>query len=159
MKSQSQRNTISRNLQYKDVYGKLMNKQHHACILEANYYRPQRSWGKVIFSCIRQEFCSQEGSPGPHPGWRLRGLAGGVVSRPTPMGEVEGSGWGGLQAHTWGGLQAHPLGGRGGCIPACNEADTPQQTVSAAGDVHPTGMHACKLSVCDVQLNLTLSTE
>ena len=63
--------------------------------------------------------------PGPHPGGKLRGLTGGV-SRPTPKGEVEGSGlWGssgphlggvsrptpkgsigphprGLQAHTWG---------------------------------------------------------
>ena len=48
-------------------------------------------------------------SPGPHPGGRLRGLAGaspgpypggklrglvGEVSRPTPSWEVEGSGWG-----------------------------------------------------------------
>ena len=33
-------------------------------------------------------------SPGPHPEGSLRGLAGGGVSRPTPRGEVEGSGWG-----------------------------------------------------------------
>ena len=32
------------------------------------------------------------------------------VSRPTPKGEVEGSGLGGLQAHTQGGLQAHTQG-------------------------------------------------
>ena len=30
--------SISRNWQYKDVYRKIMNDQHHACILEANYY-------------------------------------------------------------------------------------------------------------------------
>ena len=36
------------------------------------------------------------GSPGPHPGGKLRGLARGV-SRPRPRGKVEGSGWGGLQ--------------------------------------------------------------
>ena len=41
------------------------------------------------------------GSPGPHPGGRLRGLAG----------------WRDLQSHTR----------RWGCIPACNEADTPSR--------------------------------
>ena len=46
----------------------------------------------------------------------------GEVSRPTPRGEVEGSGKGGLQAHTQGGLQAHT---QGVCIPACTEADPP----------------------------------
>ena len=76
------------------------------------------------------------GSPGPHPGGRLGGLArgspegrlgglargspgaegrlGGLargVSRPTPRGEVGGSGQGGLQAHTWGDLQAQAQGG------------------------------------------------
>ena len=51
--------------------------------------------------------------PGPQPGGSLRGLAGGV-SRPTPRGELEESGQGGLQAHTW-----------GVCIPACTEAETP----------------------------------
>ena len=50
------------------------------------------------------------GSPGPHQGWRLKGLAGGI-SRPTPEVEVEGSGWGSLQTHTWGGCpDPHPGG-------------------------------------------------
>ena len=31
------------------------------------------------------------------------------VSRPTPKGEVEGSGLGGLQAHTWGRVYQHAL--------------------------------------------------
>ena len=52
------------------------------------------------------------GSPGPYPG--LRGLAGGR----------------GLQAQA------------GGCIPACTEADTTQQTATAADGTHPTGMYS-----------------
>ena len=48
------------------------------------------------------------GSPGAEG--RLGGLARGV-SRPTPRGEVGGSGQGGLQAHTWGDLQAQAQGG------------------------------------------------
>ena len=89
----------------------------------------------------------------------LAGLQGCVsqhalqVSRPTPKGELEGSGQGGLQVHTQGGaspgthlggLQAHTRGvsrptpggvsrptprgspgPHGGCIPACTEADPP----------------------------------
>ena len=35
----------------------------------------------------------------------------GGFSRPTPSGEVEGSGQGGLQTHTQGGLQAHTRAG------------------------------------------------
>ena len=100
-------------------------------------YRPQRSWGKVMFLHVSVILftggwypsmhcgwypsmpCSRSPGgwypsmpcrfPGPHPGGKLRGLARGV-SRPTPKGEVEGSGRGWLQAHTRGGgwcLQAH----------------------------------------------------
>ena len=131
-------------------------------------YRPQRSWGKVMFlhmsvilfiggggipawiaggipACLAAAL-GQGGRwypsmpcrfPGPHPRGKFRGLAGGV-SRSTSKGEVQGSGWGGLQVHTWGrvsrptpggspgphpgGLQAHT---QGGCIPACTEADPP----------------------------------
>ena len=63
------------------------------------------------------------------------------VSRPTPRGEVEGSvlEGGALQAHTWG--VSRPTAGW--CIPACTEADTPQQMATAAGGTHPTGMHSC----------------
>ena len=80
---------------------------------------------------------------------------GGGVSRPRPRGEVGGSGRVCVQAHTQG-LQAHTQGGVSrprpggvqaearGCIPACTEADThPQQTATAAGGTHPTGMHSC----------------
>ena len=70
-----------------------------------------------IFRSVYQEFCPQGGwypsihcrSAGPHPGEKLRGLAGGV-SRPTPRGgEVEGSGLGVLQAHTRGGVSQHAV--------------------------------------------------
>ena len=46
-------------------------------------------------------------SPGPHPGGKLRGLAWGVVSRPTPGGSPPGPHWGGVSRPTPGGLQAH----------------------------------------------------
>ena len=56
-----------------------------------------------IFRSVCQEFCPHGGSPGPHPGERLRGVAGGNLQAHTQW-EVEGSGLGGgLQAHTWGG--------------------------------------------------------
>ena len=62
-------------------------------------YRPQQSWGKIIFSeawvknsVHRGEVVSQQALQ---------------VSRPTPVG--------GLQAHTQGGE----------CVPACTEADPP----------------------------------
>ena len=41
--------------------------------------------------------------------------------------------------HLEGGVQARGCA----CIPACNETDTPQQTVTVAGCIHPTGMHSC----------------
>ena len=36
-----------------------------------------------------------------------------------------------------------PGPGPGGCILTCTEADTPQQTATAADGTHPTGMHSC----------------
>ena len=57
-------------------------------------------------------------SPGPHPGGKLGGLAWGVGgSRPTP------GGWGVSQDA----LRQIP----------------PQQTATAVGGTHPTGMHSC----------------
>ena len=43
----------------------------------------------------------RSGSPCPHQWGRLRGLAGGVF-RPTPRGEVEGSGWKVYPSMHWG---------------------------------------------------------
>ena len=72
------------------------------------------------------------GSPGPHPRARLRGLAGGGVSRPTPRGEVEGSGWGGSPGPHLGGSPGPHLGGSSpglhlGGIPECTEAPSPRR--------------------------------
>ena len=70
----------------------------------------------------------------------------GCVSRPRPRrGGVSvqegcpGSGLGVGGCPGPGGVQA-----RGVCIPACTETDTPrpQQTATAAGGTHPTGMHS-----------------
>ena len=111
----------------------------------------------------------------PTPRGRLRGLAGGGVSRPTPRGqieqsgwgfsrptpkgEVEGSGWGGgIRAHTraedkgsgQGGLQAHNWGVYHSMY--WGRHPLPQQTATAVGGKHPTGMHS-RLDWCS-QYNL-----
>ena len=92
----------------------------------------------------------------------------------SPRGRFGGSGWGeGVQAHTRsGGSQPMPGGvvqaqAQGevsrpkGCIPACTEADTPQQMATAAGSTHPTGMHSCYIIInlktwnrCDSDIQL-----
>ena len=85
------------------------------------------------------------------PACLAAGLVGGVtqhalqVSRPTPRWEVEGSGQGGSPGPHPGGV-SRPT--PGGCIPACPEADTPQETATAAGGTHPTGMHSCQVCIC-----------
>ena len=103
------------------------------------FYRPQRSWGKVIFfRSVCQEFCPGGGEGGipacftggiqhalqvsrPTPkGGSLRGLARGV-SRPTPGGSP-GLHLGGVSRPTPGRISS-PYRGRV-CIPACTEADT-----------------------------------
>ena len=55
--------------------------------------------------------------PGPHPGGKLRGILPGGSPGPHQRGKLRGSGQGG-------GLQAHT---QGWSIPACTEADPPQQ--------------------------------
>ena len=75
------------------------------------------------------------------------------VSRPTPRGEVGGSGWGvclgGVQAQEWEvsgpGLGGGPGLGRGD-LPQHALRQTyppPHQTATAADGTHPTGMHSC----------------
>ena len=91
-----------------------------------------RSWGGGIPACLAGfQAHTQGGTWGVWPGG---------VSRPTPKGEVEGSGLGGLQAHTWGVSRPTPRG----CIPACTEEQPPMAT--ATGGTHPTGMHSCLLN-------------
>ena len=98
-----------------------------------------------IFGSMCKEFCSQWGGgkfPGPHPRGKLKGLVGGS---PGPH-------LGGYPSLRWGGWSPGP--GPGGCIPACTEADTPQQTGTAAGGTHPTGMHSCvTLNIVKVTLS------
>ena len=82
------------------------------------FYRPLRSWGKVMFLHVSVILFTREWYPsmpcrfpGSHPGEKLKGPArrgspgphrGGGISRPTPGGH--------LQAHTWDDLQAHTQG-------------------------------------------------
>ena len=95
-----------------------------------------------VFTHMCQSFCSGGGIPACLAGGILAclaGLQGGVsqhalqVSRPTPKGEVEGSGWGGLQAHTL----------VRGVYPSMHWGRPSPPTATAAGCTHPTGMHSC----------------
>ena len=71
--------------------------------------------------------------------------SGGGVSRPTPRGKLRV--WlGCLQAHTQGGSWGvWPEGGvySPGGVSQHALRQTPQQTATAAGGTHPTGMHPC----------------
>ena len=88
------------------------------------------------------------GSPGPHPGQKLRGLGGGKlrgIARgspgPHPGGKLRDLAGGFRPTHRGEKLMSL-AGGPGGVIPACTEADTPQQTTTAVVSTHPTGMHS-----------------
>ena len=105
------------------------------------------------------------GSPGPHPVGKLRGLAWGSLQAHTQGGKLRGLARGGFPGpHLVGGVSRPTPGGcvspgphpgisrpthegspgpHPGEIPACTVADTPQQTGTAAGSTHPTGMHSC----------------
>ena len=103
-------------------------------------YRPQRSRGKVIFSeaCVKNSVYG--GGGGEVSQHALQ------VSRPTPRGEIKGSGQegvsrprpGGLQVHTWGVFRPTPGG-----VSQHAQRQTPQQMAIAAGGTHPSGMHSC----------------
>ena len=111
---------------------------------ESEFLPPATKLGQGnIFRSVCQEFCPQLGDG---------------VSRQQTQGGRWGVWLGGVQAQTQG--EAGGLAGGGfrptrgvvvsrprarGCIPACTEADTPQQTATAAGSMHPTGMHSCCL--------------
>ena len=130
------------------------------CFYTWLWFCSQRGWGWYPSMHCRSTGPHPEGSCGvwlggmvsrPTTGGKFRNLVWGVlqahnqgVSRPTPGGSP-GQHPGDLQTHTWvvsrptlGCLQAHTWG-----IPACTEADTPQQMATAAGSMHPTGMHSC----------------
>ena len=93
------------------------------------------------------EGSGQGASPGPHPRWKLRGLAEGSLQVHTQEG-LQACTLGGLQAHTWGSPGPHLGGGVSRpttreCIPACTEADCPLPMATAWGSMYPTGMHSC----------------
>ena len=79
-------------------------------------YRPQTKFAKVMFSHLFVSHSVHRGGgwyPSMHCS-RSRGMVSQhalQISRPTPTGEVEGSGLGGLQGPHPGGLQAHIQGG------------------------------------------------
>ena len=111
----------------------------HALQVVSQHALQQVSWGRVVFQHALQ-VVSQHALQ--------------QVSKPTPSGEVEGSGQGGLQAHNRDRESPGPhLGrgvsrttpGEGVCIPGCTEAEPPSPpwTATAAGGTHPTGMHSC----------------
>ena len=78
------------------------------------WYPNMHCWWYPSMLCSRSAGGGEVGIPaclaGDIPAC-LAGLWGGGVSRPTPRGEVEGSGQGGLETHTRGDLQVHSQGG------------------------------------------------
>ena len=89
-----------------------------------SYYRPQRSWGKVMFLHVSVIL------PGPG-GCLVRGRGSAPRGVPGPEGGVPGPGG------------SAPRGGaldKGGWSRGCGD---PPPTATAAGSTHPTGMHSC----------------
>ena len=101
------------------------------CILgELSFLPPADEFAMVMFLHVSCQSVHRGGvSPGPRPGGRLRGLAGGGFPGPHGGG-VEGSDWGvsrptprGVSRPTPRGVSRPTTGGV--CISACTEADTP----------------------------------
>ena len=115
------------------IYQISMKKLMAKCV----FYRPQRSWGNVMFFTLVCDSVHRVGGvgwypsmhcrwypsipcrfPGPHPAGEVegsgRGGGGRKVSRPIPKGEAEGSGLGGVSRPTprgGGKLRVWPGGG------------------------------------------------
>ena len=108
------------------------------------FYRPQRSWGKVIFSeaCVKNSVHSGRG------GMHGRGvcmvgacMAGGCI--------VGGHAWQGVCGRGggfawWGACMAGGACVAGHAWHTCPPADTVRYS-QWAGSTHPTGMHSCSL--------------
>ena len=102
------------------------------CIAQTSFqiccYRPQKSWGKVMFLHVSVILFTGGGCLGPGPGGSLGGSGWGVLG-PDPKGEVGGSAGGwcqgphirGCRGPLWGATQAQAWG----CIPACTDTNTP----------------------------------
>ena len=108
-------------------------------------------WGKIMFyTCLQFYLGGGGGIPAYLAGYQahsqgeLEGLRG--LTRSTPRGEVEGSGWGGLKNHTQGSPWAHTRGVWRSTLGGVSQhalRQTPQQMATAAGGTHSTGMHSC----------------
>ena len=88
--------------------------------------------------CLLQGECLVLGVPAPEGVPAPRGVGCLVWGVPGPVGGVFSWGPGLGGAWSWGDSWS-----RGGGIPACTEADSPQQTNTVADGTHPTGMHSC----------------
>ena len=123
-------------------------------ILQANSYRPQRSWGKVLFSHTSVILTWQGGAwPGGHAGghaWQGCVHGGGACMA------GRGHAWAGAACvaggHAWGVCMAGGVHGRGGMHDMhAPRADTTATTYGQWADgTHPTGMHSCTHSILQV---------
>ena len=118
-----------------------------------HFYRPQTKFAKVMFLQVSVILSTGGGIQaciaGGIPACLAAGLQGVVsqyalqVSRPTPRGEVEGSGrkgGGSPGPHPRGNLRGLAWGG------ACSGGgDPPPVTATAVGGTRPTGMHSCSI--------------
>ena len=109
-----------------------------------HFYRPQRRWGKLIFSeaCVKNSVLQRGGLV---LGGMVQGVPGPGVVYSWVGGLVPGGAWsrgGGLVLE--GGACSRGVWSQGGGIPACTEADSPPGEAATAADrTHPTGMHSC----------------
>ena len=76
----------------------------------------------------------------PRPGKGVGGLARGCLG-PDPGGRLGGLARRSIQAHTRGVSRPRPRGE--GAVSQHALRQTPQQTATAVGGTHPTGMHSC----------------
>ena len=126
-----------------------------AAVVSITNYRPQRSWGKVIFS----EACVNNSVHGGERAWLHRGggmhgfiwgacvvLFGGHAW--FYLGGVRGFIWGGMHGFIWGGMRGFIRGHAwfywGVCMVFSVFSDT-MRYGQWAGGTHPTGMHSCLL--------------
>ena len=94
------------------------------------FYRPQTKFAKVMFLHLSVSHSVHEEGVVVVSQHALQ------VSRPTPKGEFEGSGWGGLQAHTQGGSWGLWLGG----LLAHSWREVSRPTFGGPGP-HPQGLY------------------
>ena len=127
--------------------------------ISGNFYRPQRSWGKVIFSeaCVKNSVHGGGGGEHGRGAWVAGDIHGGSGRRACVVGGMHGG-------HAWqGGVCGRgDVHGRGACMVwtyveggVCGRGHVWQGACVAdttrysqwAGGTHPTGMHSCSSKV------------